>query len=60
MRLLYECIPMSFLTLHAGGKATNGSVDILSIQPTEIHERCAIVVGSKNMVEKYLEFANPS
>jgi fructose-1,6-bisphosphatase I len=58
LRLLYECIPMSFLTLHAGGSATDGRRDILSIQPTDIHERCAIIIGSKNMVDKYLEFAN--
>ncbi len=56
LRLLYECIPMSFLTEQAGGKATDGTQRILEIQPTELHERTAIFIGSKNLVEKAEEF----
>ena len=56
LRLLYECIPMSFLTEQAGGKATDGEQRILEIQPTELHERTAIFIGSKNLVEKAEEF----
>ncbi|MCX6200044.1 MAG: class 1 fructose-bisphosphatase [Bacteroidetes bacterium] len=56
LRLLYECIPMSFLTEQAGGKATDGKNRILEIQPTELHERTAIFIGSKNLVEKAEEF----
>jgi fructose-1,6-bisphosphatase I len=57
LRLLYECIPMAYLTEQAGGRAINGSQRILDIQPTELHERCAIIIGCKDMVGKYLEFA---
>ena len=57
LRLLYECIPMAFITEHAGGKAINGTERILDIQPTELHERCAIIIGCKDMVAKYEEFA---
>jgi len=57
LRLLYECIPMAYLTEQAGGKAINGPHRILDIQPTELHERCAIIIGSKEMVGKYQEFA---
>ena len=57
LRLLYECIPMAYLTEQAGGKATNGSERILDIQPTAAHERCAIIIGSSDMVSKYEEFA---
>ncbi|MFN8308619.1 MAG: class 1 fructose-bisphosphatase [Chitinophagales bacterium] len=60
LRLLYECIPMSFLTEQAGGKSTDGRRRILDIQPKELHERCAIVIGSKNMVSLYEKFANQS
>lgn len=56
LRLLYECIPMSFLTEQAGGKATDGAQRILEIQPVELHERTAIFIGSKKMVEKAEEF----
>lgn len=58
LRLLYECIPMSFITEQAGGKATDGKHRILEIQPVEIHERCAIFIGSKRMVDKAMEFLN--
>lgn len=57
LRLLYECIPMAFLTEQAGGRAINGSERILEVQPTELHERCAIVIGCRDMVAKYMEFA---
>ena len=52
LRLLYECIPMGFVTEQAGGKATDGYQRILDIQPHELHERTAIFIGSKQMVEK--------
>ncbi|MCW3126066.1 MAG: fructose-bisphosphatase [Bacteroidetes bacterium] len=57
LRLLYECIPMAYITEQAGGKAINGAERILDIQPTELHERCAIIIGCKDMVGKYEEFA---
>lgn len=58
LRLLYECIPMSYLIENAGGKATDGKQRILDIQPVEVHERTAIFIGSKEMVdlaESFLE-----
>lgn len=57
LRLLYECIPMSYLTEQAGGRAIDGTMRILEIQPTELHERCAIIIGCPTMVAKYEEFA---
>lgn len=57
LRLLYECIPMAYLTEQAGGKAINGTQRVLEVQPTELHERCAIIIGCKDMVSKYEEFA---
>lgn len=57
LRLQYECNPMSFLMEAAGGVATTGSQKILDIQPTELHQRVPIFIGSKNMVEKAVSFA---
>lgn len=57
LRLQYECNPMSFLMEAAGGVATTGSVRILDIQPTELHQRVPIFIGSKNLVEKAMSFA---
>ena len=56
LRLLYECIPMSFVTEQAGGEATDGKQRILDLQPTGFHERSAIFIGSKNLVQKAAEF----
>ncbi|MEY3721705.1 MAG: hypothetical protein RL618_2224 [Pseudomonadota bacterium] len=51
LRLLYEANPMSLLIEQAGGAATNGNMRILDIQPTKLHERVAVFLGSKNEVE---------
>ena len=51
LRLLYEANPMALLVEQAGGAATNGKLRILDIQPTKLHERVAVFLGSKNEVE---------
>jgi fructose-1,6-bisphosphatase I len=55
LRLLYECNPLAFVIEQAGGIATDGTQRILSIQPTELHQRVGFIVGSKQMVEKLQE-----
>jgi fructose-1,6-bisphosphatase I len=52
LRLLYECNPFAFIVEVAGGKATNGKDRILDVQPTELHQRSALFIGSKNMMEE--------
>jgi fructose-1,6-bisphosphatase I len=52
LRLLYECNPLAFIIEVAGGKATNGKQRILDIKPTELHQRTALFIGSKNMMEE--------
>lgn len=52
LRLLYECNPFAFIMEVAGGKATNGKQRILDIQPTSLHQRSAMFIGSKNMMEE--------
>jgi fructose-1,6-bisphosphatase I len=56
LRLLYECNPMAFIVEQAGGIATTGTQRILDIKPTELHQRVPVIMGSKNMVNKVLEF----
>ncbi len=56
LRLLYEGNPMAFLAEQAGGKATDGFTRILDIQPTELHERVPLFIGSLKMVEKAESF----
>lgn len=56
LRLLYEGNPIAFLAEQAGGLATNGEQRILDIQPTELHQRSPLFVGSKEMVEQAQDF----
>ena len=56
LRLQYECNPMAFIVEAAGGKAVCGTNPILDIQPTELHQRTPIYIGSKNMVNKAMDF----
>ena len=52
LRLMYEANPMSWLIEQAGGAATNGRQRILDLQPTQLHERVSVILGSKNEVER--------
>ena len=56
LRLQYECNPMAFIVEAAGGKAVCGTKNIMDIVPTELHQRVPIFIGSKNMVNKVMEF----
>ncbi|ERL57039.1 class 1 fructose-bisphosphatase [Psychrobacter aquaticus] len=50
LRLMYEANPMSLLIERAGGEATDAVHRILDIEPTDIHQRVPVVLGSKNEV----------
>ncbi|MFW9516693.1 class 1 fructose-bisphosphatase [Xanthomonas euvesicatoria] len=50
LRLMYEANPMSMLVEQAGGAATTGRERILDIQPTQLHQRVPVFLGSKNEV----------
>lgn len=56
LRLMYEVNPLSFIVEQAGGLATDGKGSPLNVTPTEVHQRCPVVMGSKQEVEKYLLF----
>ncbi|QHI97391.1 class 1 fructose-bisphosphatase [Xylophilus rhododendri] len=51
LRLMYEANPMSWLIEQAGGASTDGRQRILDIQPTKLHQRVSVVLGSKNEVD---------
>ena len=55
LRLLYEANPIAFIAEQAGGIATDGNQRILDIQPTTIHQRTPLVVGSQVEMQ---DFAN--
>lgn len=59
LRLMFESNPMAFITEQAGGKATTGDgTRILDLQPTEIHERNPVFMGSPDMVDKVESYIN--
>jgi fructose-1,6-bisphosphatase I len=56
LRLLYECSPVAFIVEQAGGLATDGKQPILDIEPTELHQRTPLILGSEEDVKDYLSF----
>ena len=56
LRLMYEANPMSMLIEQAGGASTTGRVRILDIQPTELHQRVPVIIGSRNEVERVTSY----
>jgi len=52
LRLVYECNPMAFIAEQAGGRATNGTVRILDVKPTDLHQRVPFAVGSENLMDQ--------
>jgi fructose-1,6-bisphosphatase I len=52
LRLMYEASVVAFMCQEAGGIAVNEKgIPILDIQPTKHHQRTALYVGSKGLVE---------
>ncbi len=55
LRLLYEAAPLALIVKEAGGLATDGINDILDIEPTAIHQRVPLYIGSTREVKKAQE-----
>ena len=51
LRLLYEANPLAFVVEQAGGLACNGQQRILDVNPTELHQRTPLFIGSRDEVE---------
>jgi fructose-1,6-bisphosphatase I len=51
LRIMYEANPMAFIIEQAGGAATTGRQRIMEFQPTGLHQRVPVFLGSKNEVE---------
>jgi fructose-1,6-bisphosphatase I len=56
LRLMYEANPMSFIVEQAGGVASTGTQRILEIEPKSLHQRCPVIMGSKNEVERVVAY----
>jgi fructose-1,6-bisphosphatase I len=51
LRLLYEAAPLAFICEQAGGRATDGTREILEIQPRELHQRIPLYMGNREWVD---------
>jgi fructose-1,6-bisphosphatase I len=57
LRLLYEACPMALLVEQAGGVAAAGGRRILDIEPTELHQKTPVMLGSPKAMEALTRFA---
>ncbi len=51
LRLMYEANPMAMLVEQAGGLASTGRERLLEHSPQTLHERIAVILGSRREVE---------
>lgn len=57
LRLMYEANPMAFLVEQAGGRASDGRGRILDLEPSGLHQRTPLFIGSApavNAAERFL------
>ena len=50
LRLMYEANPMAFIIEQAGGACSTGRGRMMEVQPTGLHQRVPVFLGSKNEV----------
>jgi fructose-1,6-bisphosphatase I len=56
LRLLYEAGPLAYLIDQAGGYASDGYRPLLEVTPTHIHQRTALFIGNRPLVERLEAF----
>ncbi|GLS83157.1 class 1 fructose-bisphosphatase [Paraferrimonas haliotis] len=56
LRLMYEANPMAMLVEQANGLASTGYENILDIEPSGIHQRVAVILGSRDEVSHCLSY----
>lgn len=56
LRLMYEASPLAMVAEQAGGLASTGTQRIMEVQPTDLHQRVPLYIGSKFEVQKIEEF----
>jgi fructose-1,6-bisphosphatase I len=56
LRLMYEANPMSFIVEQAGGASTTGTLRILEVQPTGIHQRVPVMMGCKSEIDRIVAY----
>lgn len=52
LRLMYEINPIAMIVEQAGGMAVTDVVSVLSMQPQSLHQRCGVLFGASNEIER--------
>jgi len=60
LRLLYEANPLALIVEEAGGRASDGTQNILDIEPKSLHQRVPLIIGSKEDVDLAEKFISES
>ena len=56
LRLLYEAIPLAFLAEQAGGRGSDGTLNVLDVQPVTLHQRTPFFTGNLDLVKQAESF----
>jgi len=56
LRLMFECNALAFIAEQAGGAASDGNQRIVTIQPTELHQRVPLYIGSTNLIKSLASY----
>ncbi|MBC8171573.1 MAG: fructose-1,6-bisphosphatase, partial [Anaerolineae bacterium] len=56
LRLMYEAQSLAFLVEQAGGYASDGVGNILELQPHDLHQKCPLFIGNRDLVEQAEDF----
>jgi len=56
LRLLCEASPLAMIVEQAGGAASTGEQRILDVQPTSLHQKVPLIIGSREDVAEYNRF----
>ena len=54
LRLMYEANPLSFVIENAGGLSSSGHEMILDIEPTTLHQRTPLILGSSVVMREIM------
>src|SRR5690606_36697100 len=60
LRLMYEVNPMRFMAEQPGGLAIDGERRIMDIEPSALHQRVGVVLGSREEVERVQRYHEDS